>query len=630
MISGNIALYILKTPELRKELDKFRLVRVIAYMDWSEKNAMELVEIILEEIITWPSEMIDSLYYLREFGKRFPMAGLKIFTKNSLIKLEKKDYSKIGYILKDFYDPILNHIGVCETVSEELRGYLTLAVDSQETINEYNKSYTGLRDLKIKYRFIFEKLEQKALNGNREFQILVAELCRQDTPFSKKDLKKTCAFLYKAFLNGSEDALTILSKIDNEEDNAEIKYTLGKMYLDKQEIDMALAFFLQVSSNHELYDEAMFECGNIQFCIQKNKEQALDSFSKINKPLGESFNASLLMKACQIDSSASIIDLYSHCTERPLLSCSSDKKITIDKIEFLWEKYQTVKNGKFFKKTCEITEGTYTIARSAIYNDVGRYRVIREYFLDKNNQKKYFYKILEKEFGHNFFQEKNIVEESYEIVKQYNQLKELINYLAIEDRSQITLENIEQIGKLIGKINFTCTLVEKAIEKNCLDYKKNCSNPEILLLAHGDKEEIRAWCELQNKTELFAKVFSFDAVSMKLSLKSEYKDCNVEILLEQCIFPYLLTYLTSLKGQQKQFHQKCYDAMMDPDKDINIIVNEYMNYVKDGPDYMKVNNPFVWVEGMINNESRQMMFVKLREEAIRGPNQSPRYCSSTL
>ncbi|STX28484.1 Uncharacterised protein [Legionella beliardensis] len=421
-ISEHIALHVIRTPKLRKDLTPYQLGDIIYSTNWSEEKANEVIH-----IIAGPPPLIDTFSQLERLCGSFSSANLTILTKPSLLELQKVGYTHIGYVLRGAYGALIKNIDSCETVSAELIDFIDIAKESDNAVKEYNSHYTGLYELSEKYATVLKKLEEKALEGHTDFQVLVGQLYRSSNPFTPKNTEKACEFLLMAVFNNEERALQELLEMDAAESDDSIKYSLGKIYLDRLDFDKAFDYFSQVTSASKHYDEAMFECGNIKYCISKDKAEAYSLFAKINPD--KKYHLSVLLESCRdrVGSNPSITDIYAVQkrqtidsvivsgqefpkdvrTAQVLFGNSENNKVSLEQLEKVWGEYQKIKKSIFKRKTSSETLAVYNQAKSPIYNDIGRYRILCEYALDKKNQHREFYKLLIKTFGQDFFQERS-------------------------------------------------------------------------------------------------------------------------------------------------------------------------------------------------------------------------------
>ncbi|HRD70551.1 MAG TPA: hypothetical protein PK657_10435 [Legionella sp.] len=422
-ISEHIGFYVIGNAELRKclNLTPYQLGNIVSRNTWSEEKANAIID-----IIAGPPPLIDTFYPLENLCMIFSSVSLRVLTKPSLLKLLNSS-SHIGYKLIYAYQALMKNIDSCESVSVELKNFINVAVESNNLVDEYNKSYTGLLELSNQYLSVFQKLQEKALKGYSEFQTLVGQLYRGSVPFTSKNIEEACKFLLLAALNGEEMALTNLLEMDAEENHDLIKYSLGKIYLERLDFDKAFDYFSQVTSESKNYDDALFECGNIKYCIFKDKAAAFTYFSIINSKKEYSLAALVESSRSRLGPNHALTDIYSiqkkvladsviisgiefpinMRTAPQLFGRLKNKSVSLERLENVWQNYQEIKKSNTFKRgTCNETLAAYEQAKSPIYNDIGRYRVLSDYALDKKNQHREFYKVLIKEFGKDFFQER--------------------------------------------------------------------------------------------------------------------------------------------------------------------------------------------------------------------------------
>ena len=208
-----------------------------------------------------------------------------------------------------------------------------------------------------------------------------------------------------------------------------LTYRCGKLCLDIEEIEVAYEVLSLVDKNDADYEEAKFECANIQYCVKKNKPQALVDFGAI-KTSNRLYHP-VLIESCkeEMEKTSSLTNLYKKTcfateesffladkafpidkrTGHNLFGCTKDKKVSTQEVEQVWQEYLRIKTFKLF----ENGEGPFAIykkANSPIFNDIGRYRILREYFLDKKNQHSNFCKALNHVFGKDFFEQDNCLD----------------------------------------------------------------------------------------------------------------------------------------------------------------------------------------------------------------------------
>lgn len=293
------------------------------------------------------------------------------------------------------------------------------------------------------YLEIFKKLEQKAVDGLIGFQLLVAKLYLTKNFLCSANIEKSCHFLRMAglyngkikypqqFLNDvNEEVLQTLLMIDANEGNSTTKYSLGKIYLHRLDTQKAYEYFLQVNPDSEHYNEAMYECANVQFCIDKNKAQALSYFSRLNT---KNYDSSIVIEACRnrLGTNPSLTDIYTLQVKKDnnrffflsgqslsqtkqmahqLFGCTKDNKINLADITNIWDNYLKLNSITTKQISVEI-QAVYNKATSLIFNDVGRFQILRDYVLNSKAQDNDFCKLLVAKFGDSFFSKDDCISE---------------------------------------------------------------------------------------------------------------------------------------------------------------------------------------------------------------------------
>jgi hypothetical protein len=89
---------------------------------------------------------------------------------------------------------------------------------------------------------------------------------------------------------------------------------------------------------------------------------------------------------------------------------NDSKKISIDQLEQAWRTYQQRRKDKLFKSdTSPESFNVYNQAKSSLYTDECRYRMLCEYVLNPANQQREFYKTLITQFDRSFFIKEPII-----------------------------------------------------------------------------------------------------------------------------------------------------------------------------------------------------------------------------
>lgn len=197
-----------------------------------------------------------------------------------------------------------------------------------------------------------------------------------------------------------------------------IAYEAGMWSLELENPYLANYFLKRVPSSHPQHQRALYERANIEFCIFKNKENALESLSQIEKT--SPYYHPLLSVASQSENKA-MTDLYleiSQDKEKIIIAenCSisrgsksaalfvhQTKKITLLNLQEVWGNYKKIKQNKFFKGPSRETSDAYNRAKSPVFNDEGRFNTLSDYVLDPKNHHRDFYKALIAKFGKDSF-----------------------------------------------------------------------------------------------------------------------------------------------------------------------------------------------------------------------------------
>lgn len=486
--SRTVAFFVLQTPALCRQFSNNEL-RSHCDHSWPQEEALIILNILR------PRATQGDYIWAFNGIKRHPIVLYKMIADPSLRPLLNSHDNRDYYVVREIlgaYAHLISELDSLEDASQEIKDFLAYLLAKQTVLEKETQNH----ELSSKLKEIFSKLRKKADLGFTQYQLIVASYYLNGNLFTARNLELACKYYLLAALQESDEALQELLEFDTREGNSTSKYTLGKIYLNRLDTEKAYNYFSQVTPDSQYYNEAMFECGNIQYGIHKNKSKALNHFSSIDEKLpGKNYLSPVLVESCRerLGTDSALTDIYAIQANRndkedvfvlsgvqfpknkrmahQLFGCTKDKKVTLEVLQKAWTEYKSKKTGILGNEINIETLAVYNKANSTVFNDIGRYRLIREYVLRDKNRDVVFCLILKRHFGEDFFTEDSCF--SHETQRENNTATS-----TMPDKSNKTLsaeQTKDQPSK--DKIRTTLSVIIEPGKKEILKDDRGITSP---------------------------------------------------------------------------------------------------------------------------------------------------------
>lgn len=427
LLSETTALHVLKTPALQKKCQAQEIGALVREINWGENHALELLKLFQDQALPVSFSDFDGLL------QRIPSLCLHIIASPVLrLRLYQESDWMIFIVFREIAEELMRYVAEAADVPPELLVFIDAGSAVQHRIQKHVDHSRGSRQA---FAQLLDQCTQKMQQGNLSYQALLGKLYLGfPNLLMRKDIHRGCVLLEPLAQAGDEDVLTTLVNFERQEYFCdEVRFLLGRIYLTENP-RVASQYFSRISRDSPYYKEAMFECANVAYCVYSDKGAALKHLESIiaascsDEPAYR--DATLLAVACdeKLHANPSVAEVYARGTqfveggvmlygrffsERQSIEAqcfdhvrATEKKLSRKMLRNVWREYLDSQSKGFWRDVIDSSAlSVYRSARSRIYTDTGRYRVLREYMEQQPNsaEAKKFCKMLEKNFGTDFF-----------------------------------------------------------------------------------------------------------------------------------------------------------------------------------------------------------------------------------